>query len=81
MTFSIVMWRAVYESRNFSFEAFGTTEDEAREVLLDGLNIHADQYGCDSDWFHSEDIFVEKIESGRAFRDHQPLRRAHENHL
>jgi len=75
------MWRAVFQSRNFSFEAYGTDEATAREALLEGLKIHTEQYGCDPDWWEPEDIFAYRVESGYSFRDHEPLRRAHENQV
>jgi len=69
----MIMWRAVYESTNFSFEAYGKTEMEARETLLSGLAIHAKQYSCEPDWFFSNDIYIYKIETLVPYRDRSVL--------
>lgn len=67
------MWRAIYESTNFSFEAYGWTEKEARLVLLSGLTTHAKQYDCAPDWFFPEDIHAYQIETLIPYRDRSPL--------
>ena len=67
------MWRAFYESANFTFEAFGDTEEEARAFLLDGFTVHAKQYDCEPDWFFPEDIRTGEIHARSVFRDYQQL--------
>jgi hypothetical protein len=63
---------AHYDSRNFSFEAFGTTEVEARNALLDGLKEHAKQYADrieDAHWWFDDDVGVEERTIGVCYRD------------
>ena len=67
------MWRAIYESTNFSFEAYGKTEMEAKETLILGLNIHAKQYICEPDWFFPGDIYAYPIETLVPYRDRSVL--------
>ena len=66
------IYYARYESRNFSFEAFGTTEVEARNALLDGLKEHARQYADrieDAHWWFDDDVGVQECIVGVCYRD------------
>ena len=65
------LFRAGYESRNFSFEAYGTTSRDAFDALVDGLQRHAVQYDLPSDWFDIDSISVNAITItiGKATRD------------
>lgn len=64
------IYYASADSRNFSFQAIGTTYNEAIGTLHKGLKAHAKQYNLDPKW-HEEwaDISVEELESGIAYRD------------
>jgi len=67
---------AYYDSRNFRFEAFGTTETEARTALLNGLKQHAYEYVSrieDPHWWFDEDIVVECRKMGICYRDREEL--------
>lgn len=66
------IYKAFYQSRNFSFEAFAATRKEAHSILLAGLKKHADQYNCDPDWFmfgDADGIEIVDYELGKAYRD------------
>lgn len=66
------IYKAYYDSRNFSFEAFAATRAEAHAILLAGLKKHADQYKCEPDWFmfgDADGIEVVEYEVGKAYRD------------
>jgi hypothetical protein len=65
------MWIACYESRNFSFFAYGTTEQMARESLIKGLKTHGKQYDCEPDWYSPDDLYSYPIEirEGCCYRD------------
>ena len=64
------IYYASAESRNFSFQAIGTTYNEAIKTLHKGLKTHAKQYNLDPKWYEEwADISVEELESGIAYRD------------
>lgn len=66
------IYKAYYDSRNFCFEAFAATRDEAHAILLEGLKKHGKQYKCEPDWFmfgDADGIEVVEYEVGKAYRD------------
>ena len=66
------IYRAYYDSRNFSFEAFAAEKEKAHALLLEGLKKHGEQYQCEPDWFmygDSDCIEVVDYEIGKAYRD------------
>ena len=68
------IWRARYESRSFDFEAYGTTEVDARETLTMGLNHHRRDYPhVAPDWFEPDDIQTVELTLGVAYRDREAI--------
>ena len=67
------VWRAALDTRHFSFEAYGTTGQQARSALKRGLGVHAKALNLHAGWFSSEDIIVECFETGVPYRDRQRL--------
>jgi hypothetical protein len=68
------MWVAKSDSRNFQFEAYGTTKAKALAALKQGFIRHAIVYDCDPDWVDDMDLNnVYKIEANRAYRDCERL--------
>jgi hypothetical protein len=66
------IYKAYYDSRNFSFEAFAETKAKAHAILLAGLKEHGKQYNCEPDWFmygDSDCIEVVEYVLGKAYRD------------
>jgi hypothetical protein len=61
------LYKAIFDSWNFQFEAYAENETLAREHLKLGLNNHAKQYQLPNDWWHEYggDIYVVEIEIGR----------------
>jgi hypothetical protein len=59
-------YKAMFDSRNFQFEAYGENETLAKEHLKKGLNNHAKQYQIPNDWWHEYggDIYVIEIQIG-----------------
>lgn len=60
------MYKAIFDSWNFQFEAYAGTEALAREHLKLGLANHAKQYGLEKDWWHDYqgDIYTIEIKLG-----------------
>ena len=50
------IYRAYYDSRNFSFEAYSKTELQARAKCLEALKIHTKQLNLEPDWFMFGDV-------------------------
>jgi hypothetical protein len=65
------MFKALFDSRNFSFEAYGETEKVAIASLKVGLTNHAKQYDIEPDWWkqYEGDIFTVEIALGSCYRD------------
>jgi len=73
------IYHASYESRNFTFDAFGTTAAGAREALLTGLRTHAIQYNTDEKhWWYDDDIFVVERVIGACYRNHGIIKQMEE---
>ena len=66
--------RAYARTRNFEFEGFGVTKDDARGNLFAALEKHAGQYGLRPDW-HEGIIYPEFYiyETDRGYRDGEAL--------
>jgi hypothetical protein len=72
----LTVYFAHYESRNFTFEAFGLTPNEAKGALLIGLEKHAKQYADrleDEHWWYDEDIWIEGRQVGVCYRDRDTI--------
>ena len=70
------MYRANLETRNFSFDAYGDTEINAKTAMARAISEHAGQYGLNEAKFWddvSDDIQITEIHSGSAYRDGQHL--------
>jgi hypothetical protein len=66
------IYRAYYDSRNFSFEAYSQLESSARYHLLQGLKRHGEQYDLEPDWFMIGDvdgIECNEYDMDKPFRD------------
>ena len=50
------IYRAYYDSRNFSFEAYSKSEAQARAKCLEALQLHTKQLNLESDWFMFGDV-------------------------
>lgn len=68
------MIKALYESRNFTFEAYGETTEEAFDALTTGLSNHAKQYGIEDFWWFEDDIVLSEIKLNHAYRDSEEIR-------
>jgi hypothetical protein len=67
-------YRAFYDSRSFSFEAYGKTRDEAHKIMVKGLRKHTKYYQLpDNDWWNEEDIGIYEVELGKAYCDYSEL--------
>lgn len=50
------IYRAYYDSRNFSFEAYSKSEKTARAKCLEALQTHTKQCDLEPDWFMFGDV-------------------------
>ena len=70
------IFKAFYDSRNFSFEAYGKTQAIAKATLLEGLQKHSKQYDLDADWYlydGEDDIYFQEIELNVTYRDRDTI--------
>jgi hypothetical protein len=68
------IYRANYESRNFSFEAYGKTENDAKTALIVGLLRHMHQYSLAADWYCNDDISVVEYQLNAPYRDYSIIK-------
>jgi len=64
---------ATLDSTNFSFKALGENKEQARQTLINGLYIHAQQYKVERDWWVDYGINYMPIEAGKAYRDYDEI--------
>jgi hypothetical protein len=65
------MYKAKFDSYNFTFEAYAETKALALEHLKKGLQTHAQDYDLDPDWWHDlkNDIYAIEIKPPYWFSD------------
>lgn len=66
------IYRAYYDSRNFSFEAYSLEEALARFNVLVALRKHTKQCNLEPDWFmfgDADGIEVDDYELNKPYRD------------
>lgn len=75
---------ATFESRHFSFQAFGKDKEEAGKVLIKGLRAHGKGYRCEKRWWISDvstndkefienNVVFTEAKIGECLRDEEPL--------
>lgn len=65
-------YRAFYNSRSSSFEAYALTEKDAVKLLVKGLKNHTKHANySDNNWFYEESIKVYEVELNRSFCDYE----------
>ena len=69
------MYKALFQSTHFSFEAYGETKAVAIASLKLGLTRHAKQYEIEPDWWSDceGDIYTVEIELGSCYRDNDKI--------
>lgn len=67
------MYLASLETRNFSFQAAGTSESEARAGIAAAVKAHATTYALRNDWASDCDISVVEMVLGEGYRDHERI--------
>jgi hypothetical protein len=71
------MFRAYFDSRHFSFEAYGSTREKAISALKKGLRSHGRTYGdrITPNWWkeYECDIFAYEINLNHAYRDRSEI--------
>lgn len=67
------IYKAWYDSRNFSFEAFALNERDAKAALLRGLRLHGKQYNCEPNWWYKDDVCVLEHELNTPYRDRDTI--------
>jgi hypothetical protein len=63
------IYKAWYDSRNFSFEAFSDNAEKAKATLIKGLRKHGKQYNCEPNWWYKEDVCVLEHKLNTPYRD------------
>ena len=67
------IFRAYYDSRNFSFEAFDKSKELARALVMKGLVTHTKQYNLSQDWCSVDGIECDSYQLGQTYRDREEL--------
>jgi len=73
------MFKTQLTTTNFSFEAFGKTQEDSWAALVKGLKKHIKQYELDETEFFTNylgDIFTTEIKIGACYRDNEGLTNA-----
>jgi len=76
-----ILWRASFESRSFSFEAYGESEDDARAAMGRTLRAHQRQYRLDRGWARdmldpdAGNVGIYPIAVGHGYRDGERITR------
>lgn len=77
------MIKAIFETTNFNFTAYGATEKDAMLVLKKGLKQHGKNCNLPNDWvsqytysgkLEMDDVGFVSIEINKAYRDDQLLK-------
>ena len=75
VTVPATVYRAYAETRHFTFEGFGETQDEAIEVCYQGWLLHCKNYRSDVEidpsYLSKDDIGVYACQLGEGYRDHE----------
>lgn len=72
------MYWANLETRSFSFDTFGNSEDEARELMRQAWQEHKKDMGRDAQWLYEwweleDSVVVTFVRIGDALRDKEVL--------
>lgn len=72
------MYWANMETRNFSFDTFADSEEEARELMREAWRVHRKQVGPDSYWLYEwhdleDSVAVTFVRIGDSLRDKEIL--------
>jgi hypothetical protein len=70
------MYRLTFETRNFTFEAFGTSQRECEKALRKGWKKHCKQYpDADKDYLTQcwDSLNLDEISLNSCMRDHDIL--------
>lgn len=76
-----ILYRAAFESRSFSFEAYGESEAEAHATMARTLRAHAREYGLERSWARdmldpdAGNVNVYPIAAGHGYRDSERITR------
>lgn len=71
------IYRAYYDSRNFSFEAYSKVKDSAKYHCKQALIKHGEQYDLEPDWFMFDDvdgIEVDEYDTDYPYRDRSKVK-------
>ena len=63
------IWRVKAETRNFTFEAFGNSLDQAEKVFWRGWRRHCKYTGARPDYINDNDLRCEAFALGQCYRD------------
>lgn len=68
----MIIYRAKLETRNFSFESFGSTQSIAITAMTNGMKKHAAQHRISEGQFladYMDDVEIQPIFLGACYRD------------
>jgi hypothetical protein len=70
----LTLFVAQFESSNFEFEGFGTSDKAARKSLLRVLRTHCKQRGAKlKEFYYPDEVFVREVRTGDGFIDKEKI--------
>lgn len=68
-----LIYRATFESRHFTFEAYAESVLDAESALIEVLNKHGKQYSLASNWYEKTEIEISGFYLGVGYRDRESI--------
>ena len=71
------IYRAYYDSRNYSFEAYSKSKKDAHAKCLEALQLHTKQCDLDPDWFmfgDADGIEIDEYNLNTPYRDRSEIK-------
>jgi len=68
-----IIYHASIDTPNYSFDAYGSTREEAQRALMEVWKRHCQQTGAEPTYITRRDLTTVGVELGRGYRDRQEV--------